>query len=757
MRCLSGWLIVISVLLGAAITIETWADVPETMSYQGRLTDNSGQNVPDGNYNVRFTVYDAPSIGVILWAETLAVDVSSGLFTVQLGQEQPLSAALFSTSDRWLGIAIGADPELTPRTKFTTSAYAFIADDSGAYLPLAGGTMTGPITSIGDPSITMGKGNFGGGNINSGNQASVAGMNNRAWGDFSVVAGGGGPVPEDSNVASGLQSAIGGGMRNYARGLGGFVGGGVQNLVREDFSAVCGGAGNLAYSLSFVGGGGNNSAIASNAVVAGGSGNQSSSDAATIGGGVYNVASGLTSTVSGGKFNHATGNTSSIGGGESCGAAGEHSGVFSGFINTAGTLTSDTAAFVGGGSENYIHAKYGTIAGGQYDTVTWAWATICGGFHNKASGEKSFIGGGGLNTASGWGSTISGGYGNYANNDEGTVAGGLYDTAGGQWSTVSGGYQNVASGRASCISGGQGNRAIGEFSTVGAGLSDSALGIYSFIGGGCINTAIGAYAGISSGYQNAAGATPGDTGAFVGGGYYVRATNKYATAVGGYANEASGLYSTVAGGNLNNALGEASFVAGGTQNTATGERSFAGGRHAIAFHDGSFIWNGDGVNDCYSDRNFQVKLRALGGVRLILNSSGSQFVEFYDNAMGKFINTSTTAYLSTGGAWVNASDENLKENFNQIDGFDLLLKIGRLPITRWNYKAEDQTITHIGPTAQDFNALFDVGDDITSISTIDPAGVALAGVQELIKQIAELRQENAEIRAELKKLQGKIQ
>ncbi|MBP9705937.1 MAG: hypothetical protein KBD79_14375, partial [Chitinophagales bacterium] len=49
---------------------------------------------------------------------------------------------------------------------------------------------------------------------------------------------------------------------------------------------------------------------------------------------------------------------------------------------------------------------------------------------------------------------------------------------------------------------------------------------------------------------------------------------------------------------------------------------------------------------------------------------------------------------------------------------------------RWHYLADEQNITHIGPYAQDFYKLFEVGDD-TTISTIDPAGVALVGIQAL--------------------------
>ncbi len=105
------------------------------------------------------------------------------------------------------------------------------------------------------------------------------------------------------------------------------------------------------------------------------------------------------------------------------------------------------------------------------------------------------------------------------------------------------------------------------------------------------------------------------------------------------------------------------------------------------------------------------------------------------------------AYLTTGGAWTNASDRNKKENFITLDGADILDRICRLPITRWNYKGEQIINTHIGPMAQDFYKMFHTGNDSLAISSIDPAGVALVGVQQLQK-------ENEALKLKLEKLEN---
>ncbi|MEP6960487.1 MAG: tail fiber domain-containing protein [Acidobacteriota bacterium] len=97
------------------------------------------------------------------------------------------------------------------------------------------------------------------------------------------------------------------------------------------------------------------------------------------------------------------------------------------------------------------------------------------------------------------------------------------------------------------------------------------------------------------------------------------------------------------------------------------------------------------------------------------------------------------AYVSAGGTWTNASDRNLKEGFATVTPADILQKIDGLSITQWNYKSEGPTVQHIGPVAQDFYAAFHLGNSSTSISTIDPAGIALLGIQALDQKIEALQ------------------
>ncbi|RMH14771.1 MAG: hypothetical protein D6698_12310, partial [Gammaproteobacteria bacterium] len=107
---------------------------------------------------------------------------------------------------------------------------------------------------------------------------------------------------------------------------------------------------------------------------------------------------------------------------------------------------------------------------------------------------------------------------------------------------------------------------------------------------------------------------------------------------------------------------------------------------------------------------------------------------------GKLIDTVSGAYLSDSGVWTNVSDVNKKENFTALDKDLILDKISNLNITQWNYKTDSDNITHIGPTAQDFYHTFGIGENDTTISTLDPAGVALVGIQALAQKVGKLEE-----------------
>ena len=80
----------------------------------------------------------------------------------------------------------------------------------------------------------------------------------------------------------------------------------------------------------------------------------------------------------------------------------------------------------------------------------------------------------------------------------------------------------------------------------------------------------------------------------------------------------------------------------------------------------------------------------------------------------------------------------------------MLSKILALDVLGWYYKGTNEY--HIGPIAEDFYSAFGTGnqDDqaysTKHISSVDPAGIALIGVKELMKENDKLQQENVQMR-----------
>jgi len=145
------------------------------------------------------------------------------------------------------------------------------------------------------------------------------------------------------------------------------------------------------------------------------------------------------------------------------------------------------------------------------------------------------------------------------------------------------------------------------------------------------------------------------------------------------------------------------------------------------------------------------------GKKVSLDSDGDGYLS---NSL-KIGTTSGTNHIEVvGGAncdgttWNNASDAASKENFQQIDGEQILEKIESLDITRWNYIGKEDA-EHIGPTAQDFYKAFGVGVGDKTISTVDPSGIALAAIKELYKkskEVDELKRQLEELSKAVEKL-----
>jgi hypothetical protein len=298
------------------------------------------------------------------------------------------------------------------------------------------------------------------------------------------------------------------------------------------------------------------------------------------------------------------------------------------------------------------------------------------------------------------------------------------DSVTGSYGTVFG-HNNAARGDSATVCGGFDNNASGDISAICGGGAHFAEALGSFVGGGINN--------------------------------HVRPDGGIGTICGGQWNELSGHGAVVCGGVLNDASGYRSFVGSGDYN----------------FNNGSY----GAIPNGYADTIASGWYSMVFGSQVYVNTSNR--VVFYDGANpGRFglnrddrdggisypihVGTDATngngAHLTPGGVWTNGSSRTFKENFQPLDGQELLAKISGMQIDAWHFQDTDER--HVGPVSEDFVEAFNVGAvceadgrrDDEYLSAGDVAGVALAGVKELTRENRELKQQIARLEAMLKEV-----
>jgi hypothetical protein len=121
----TGLLVAFCLIL--ALSAKLPAQVPLFISHQGLLIDSTGAPVPDNVYSLLLKIYDHESNGNILWSSDgyAPVQTNAGYFSHLLGTTRPLPDSLVDYDSLWIGITIGFDPELAPRTPITSAGFAF--------------------------------------------------------------------------------------------------------------------------------------------------------------------------------------------------------------------------------------------------------------------------------------------------------------------------------------------------------------------------------------------------------------------------------------------------------------------------------------------------------------------------------------------------------------------------------------------------------------------------------------------------------
>ena len=688
-------------------------------TYQGHLTD--GGSPANGSYDFQFTLYGTATEGSPLGSVAQDdVPVADSLFTLLLN----FGGGVFTGEARYLEIGVrpggstGSYTALTPRQALTPVPYALALPGLWTQLSLTSPNLIGGYSGNSVEGVVGAT--IGGGGVD------IAPNQIRWQGSWATIGGGCG------NTASSYYTTIAGGQYNTTSASFATIGGGVGNRSSGAEATIAGGNGNLASGLA--------------AVVGGGMSNTASADFATIAGG------GRTDLGDASTGNFVTDNYGTVGGGGN---------------NLAGDGNADPTdsayATVGGGIHNSARGHASTVSGGANSAAIADYATVSGGLSNGAYAPYATIGGGNLSFAQGTYGTVGGGAMNYANGEAATVGGGMKNSAGGDSATVAGGRGNEAVADYATIAGGgpsdpddytTGNQVTDHYGTVGGGGNnqagnanvDSADAAFATVGGGKDNVAGGERATVGGGEDNVA-----DGGyATVGGGDGNQASGNCATVGGGYYSSASGSFSTVAGGYANAANGWHATVPGGYLNSASGNLSFAAGTRAQANHSGAFVWadswgcdavTGNCPLDFASTADNEFAVRATGGVRFVSAVDGNG-------------NPGAGVVLPAGGgSWSSLSDRNAKANWLPVDGQAVLERLATVPVATWNYKAQDASVRHMGPSAQDFYAAFGLGEDDQHIATVDADGVALAAIQALYDRSQTLETEAASLRQQVTALQ----
>jgi hypothetical protein len=186
-------------------------------------------------------------------------------------------------------------------------------------------------------------------------------------------------------------------------------------------------------------------------------------------------------------------------------------------------------------------------------------------------------------------------------------------------------------------------------------------------------------------------------------------------------------------------------TAGGQGSVALGYRVTANNDYSVSIgyrgsnngHTGTIVLSAeDGTSTdsvrAQADREFRV--RAAGGIRLRVSAAANGNTP----GAGGNVGCDVTAAVPS---WTCASSRTLKENFQPVDGEDVLSRIRNIPVSTWNMIGADQQVRQLGPVAEDFYAAFPLGLGETTIGMGNIDGVNLAAAKALEARTVRLQQQ----------------
>ncbi len=125
-------------LLTVALTAVPAQAAPLRTWFEGALRSTTGGPAADGDYDLTFSIYDGKAAQSAAWSDgPVKIKVAGGQFAWLLGSGKALDAkVLAGLKDPWIGVKVGADPEL-PRVALGAALWAANANVATTALGVA--------------------------------------------------------------------------------------------------------------------------------------------------------------------------------------------------------------------------------------------------------------------------------------------------------------------------------------------------------------------------------------------------------------------------------------------------------------------------------------------------------------------------------------------------------------------------------------------------------------------------------------------
>src|SRR5262249_914032 len=150
-------------------------------------------------------------------------------------------------------------------------------------------------------------------------------------------------------------------------------------------------------------------------------------------------------------------------------------------------------------------------------------------------------------------------------------------------------------------------------------------------------------------------------------------------------------------------------------------------------------------------RNTAIGFGADVSAGSLTNATAIGFGAIVNNSNKIRLGNTQVTVIEAQVAFTFPSDKTQKENFQPVDGQEVLGKIRGLELSSWHFIGHDpKEFRHYGPMAQDFFAAFghdgvgQIGSE-TTINSGDIAGILMIAVQALEKRTAELKHTKAQL------------